>query len=306
VTAAAAHGGAGAVQPLAEAIAAHVGDGDTVFLGGFGHAIPFAAGHELIRQERRGLTLVKTGADILFDQLIAAGCVARLVFGWMGNPGIGLGHAFRRALGAGELEIEEWTNFSMMLRFHAATLGVPYLPARVLQEGDVGSASARVAAVTCPFTGEALTAIPALAPDVALVHAQRADPDGNVQLWGIVGDTAEGALAAQRIVATVEEIVPREVVRADPNRTVIPAYRVDAVCEVPWGAHPSYVSGYYTRDDELYREYDALSRSPDELAAYLAAAVAAGPGPERVPAARRAVLGVPDVPPAPVNYGYRP
>jgi glutaconate CoA-transferase subunit A len=254
---------------LTDAIAANVADGDTVFVGGFGHAVPFAAGHELIRQARRNLTLVKTGADILFDELIAAGVVSRLVFGWMGNPGIGLGHAFRRAAEAGTIELEEWTNFSMMLRLHAAVLGVPFLPTRVLARGDIAGASATVATVVDPFSGEQLTAVPALAPDVALVHAQRADVDGNVQMWGIIGDTIEGALASKRIVATVEEIVPGDVMREDPNRTVLPAYRVDAVCGVPWGAHPSYVQGYYTRDDDCYRRYDRIARSAADLERYL-------------------------------------
>lgn len=281
------------LQPLPDAIAANVDDGDSVFVGGFGHAIPFAAGHELIRQGKRDLTLVKTGADILFDELIGAGAVAKLIFGWMGNPGIGLGHAFRRAVETGSLEIEEWTNFAIMLRFHATNLGVPFLPARILSRGDIAGASAHVAPVIDPFGGEELTAIPALAPDVALVHAQRADEDGNIQMWGIIGDTVEGSLASSRIVATVEEIVTPEVVRADPNRTVIPGYRVDAVSEVAWGAHPSYVQGYYTRDDDFYREYDRLARSEEALEAFLDETVRSVPSHgATVSPALRARLGV--------------
>jgi glutaconate CoA-transferase subunit A len=260
---------AGKVLPLSDALEEFVRDGDTVFVGGFGQGVPFAAGHELIRQGRRRLALCRSGADILVDQLIGAGCAGKVIFGWIGNPGIGLAHAFRRAVEQGSVEVEEWTNFSMALRLHAAAMGVPYLPTRVLRAGDVAGASATVADVTCPFTGEVLTAVPALTPDVALVHAQRADLQGNTQMWGIIGDTVVGALASRRIIVTVEEVVSRDLIRDDPNRTVIPGYRVAAVCHQPWGAHPSYVQGYYTRDDAFYQSYDLLSRTPEGLAAYL-------------------------------------
>lgn len=259
----------GKMRPLAAALDELVGDGDTVFLGGFGHAVPFAAGHELIRQGRQDLTLCRSGADILFDQLIAAGCVRKVIVGWIGNPGIGLAHAFRRALEAGEIELEEWTNFSLVLRLHAAALGLPFLPTRVLRPGDAAAAAGRVEEIEDPFTGEKLAAVPALSPDVAIVHAQRADTAGNVQLWGVVGDSIEGALAARRVIATVEEVVDRETVAEEPNRTMLPGYRVDAICHVPWGAHPSYVEGYYTRDDAFYAEYDDLSRSAQGLRDYL-------------------------------------
>lgn len=255
-------------RPLAEAIAENVKDGDCVFIGGFGHAIPFAAGHELIRQGRKDLTLCRTGTDILFDQLIAAGCVAKVIFGYLGNPGIGLAHAFRRAVENKEIEAEDWTNFTMLLRLHAAALGVPYIPTRVLRAGDI-VVSDKIAEVRCPFTDEPLTAIPALRPDVALIHAQRADEQGNVQMWGLTGDTAEGAKASKRIVASVEEIVPVETIRADANRTILPGYMVTAVCAVPWGAHPSYVQDYYGRDDAVYFDYDRIARSPDDLAEFL-------------------------------------
>ena len=257
------------VMPLGNALDSFVHDGDTVFIGGFGQCIPFASGHELIRHQRRDLTLCRSGADILFDQLIAAGCTRRVVFGYLGNPGIGLAHAFRRAVADGNIEVEEWTNFAMVLRLHASVLGVPFLPARILKAGDIATASASVQEVVCPFTRESLTAIPALTPDVALVHAQRADEQGDVQMWGVLGDTVIGALASRRIIVTVEEIVSRDLVRDDPNRTVIPGYRVDAVCEASWGAHPSYVQGYYGRDDSFYRSYDQFSRSREGLAAYL-------------------------------------
>jgi glutaconate CoA-transferase, subunit A len=253
----------GRVTTLRAAIAEHVSDGDTLFLGGFGHAVPTAAAHELIRQGKRDLTLVRSGCDIVVDQLVARGCVSRLVFGWVGNPGIGLAHAFRRAHAAGEVTIEEWTNFSLVLRLEATRLGVPFLPSRVLRAGDARSALPGIADVTCPYTGEDLTAVPAIPVDVALVHAQRADAEGDVQLWGVRGDTVTGALAARKVVATVEEIVDRERVLASPHLTAVPAHRVAAVVEVTWGAHPSYVDGYYGRDDAHYVAYDRASRTPE-------------------------------------------
>jgi len=254
---------------LERCAAEHVADGDTVFLGGFGHAVPFALGHQLIRAGRRGLTICRSGADILADQLIAAGCVDKVVFGWIGNPDIGLSHSFRRAVADGSIEWEEWTNWSMVLRLQAAAMGVPFLPGRVLLAGDIPGRLPDLKTVTCPYTGETLAAVPALQPDVAIVHAQRADEEGNTQLWGVVGDTAVGALAARRIVVTVEELVAGEVIRSSPNLTVIPGHRVTAVAVVPWGAHPSYVEGYYTRHDDHFRYYGEVSRTAQGTQAHL-------------------------------------
>lgn len=257
------------LTPLNAAVARHVPDNAVLFLGGFGHCVPFAVGHEIIRQRKTGLTLCRSGADILFDQLIAAGCVAKVIFGYLGNPGIGLAHAFRRAVQAQQIELEEWTNFTLVLRLHAARIGVPFLPTRALLAGDIPAASASVALIRCPFTDHFLAAVPALAPDVAVIHAQRADEEGNVQMWGIDGDTREGALASRTVVATVEEIVPRSVVRESPERTIVPAHRVAAISLVPGGAHPSYVQGYYGRDDRHFSEYDRVSRDADALRRYL-------------------------------------
>lgn len=254
---------------LAEAVQRHVPDGALVFIGGFGHLVPFAAGHELIRQRRKRLTLCRTGTDILFDQLIGAGCVSKVIFGYLGNPGVGISHAFRRAVDTGTIAVEEWTNFTMLLRLHAARIGVPFLPTRALTAGDVARASANVRPVRCPFTGEALSAVPALAPDIALIHAQRADEDGNVQMWGIDGDSREGALASRLVIATVEEIVPRAVIRSQPERTMVPAHRVAALCLARGGAHPSYVQDYYGRDDQHFFDYDRISRKPEQLTEYL-------------------------------------
>lgn len=255
--------------PLADAIGDHLEDGATVFIGGFGHSVPFAAAHEFIRQGKRDLTLCRAGADILFDQAIAAGCVKKVIFGYIGNPGVGLARSFSRALAEGTIEMEEWTNFSMVLRLHAARLGVPFLPAEILRAGDIAGGSIDVRTVTCPYTGRELSAIPALRPDVALIHAQRADEAGNVQFWGIDGDTREGALASNKVIATVEEIVSSETIASSPERTMVPAHRVAAVSLAPGGAHPSYVEDCYDRDDAHFTEYDDIARKPESIAAYL-------------------------------------
>ncbi len=261
-------GSTGKCMTLAEAVGRNVADGDIVFVGGFGQCIPFAIGHEIIRQRRKDLTLCRSGADILFDLLIAAGTTRKVIAGYVGNPGVGLAHAFRRAVEKGTVEVEDWTNFSMVLRLHAGALGIPFIPSATLIGGDL-PARIDVKPIECPFTGEELRAVPALRPDVAIIHAQRADDDGNIQLFGLTGDTLEGALASERIIATVEKIVPRCVTRAAPERTAIPGFRVAAIAHTPWGAYPSYVDGYYTRDDRAYMDWDDLSRSEERLMAYI-------------------------------------
>jgi glutaconate CoA-transferase subunit A len=250
--------------PLEEAVRRHLRDGDSVFVGGFGQCIPFAIGHEIVRQGRKDLVLCRSGADIFFDLLIAAGCVAKVIVGYLGNPGIGLAHAFRRAAEAGTIEVEDWTNFSMVLRLHAAALGVPFLPAATMAGGDL-PAVVNVRTITCPYSGEELSAIPALQPDVALLHTQCADADGNLQLFGLPGDSVEGALASKKVIATVEEIVAPETIRQRPDRTVLPGFRVAAVSHVPFGAYPAYVEGWYGRDDQAYEAWDALARDPAAL-----------------------------------------
>jgi glutaconate CoA-transferase subunit A len=250
---------------LKDAVSEHIPDGSTVFVGGFGQCVPFAAAHEIIRQQRKNLVLCRSGADILFDLLIAAGCVRKVIFGYIGNPGVGLAHAFRRAVEAGEIEVEDWTNFAMVLRLHAGALGVPFLPTATLAGGDTPTTSIDIRSINCPFTGEALTAVPALTPDVAIIHGQLADEDGNVQLSGLSGDTQDGALASKTIIATAERIVSRKKISLHPDRTIVPGFRVAAVCHVPWGAYPAYVEGFYGRDDETYFEWDKLARDASKL-----------------------------------------
>ena len=254
---------------MQDAVARHVRDGDVVVIEGFTHLISFAAGHEIIRQRRRDLTLCRLTPDLIYDQMIAAGCAKRLVFSWAGNPGIGSLHAFRRAVEGQTLEIEEYSHFGMVARFLAGAARLPFWTLRDYAGTDLPRANPRIKSVTCPYTGEALATVPALNPDVTIVHAQRADAQGNTQIWGLLGVQKEAAFASQRVIVVVEELVEERVIRSDPNRTLIPAAIVSAVVMEPWGAHPSYAQGYYDRDNEFYVGWEAISRDRGELAGYL-------------------------------------
>lgn len=256
---------------MKDAIAAHVRDGDVVAIEGFTHLICFAAAHEIIRQQRRNLTLCRLTPDLIADQMIAAGCVKKLVFSWAGNPGAGSLHAFRRAVPG--LELDEYSHFGMVARFAAGAAGLPFGTLRNYSGTDLPAANPRIRDVTCPFTGEKLAAVPALNPDVTIVHAQRADVDGNTQIWGITGVQKEAAFAAKHVIVVVEEIVKPAVIRADPNRTLIPGFIVDAVVKEPFGAHPSYVQGHYDRDNDFYVAWEEISRDAEKLSAYLDAFV---------------------------------
>ena len=257
------------ISNINEAIKNNISNNDIIFIGGFGHLIPFFLSHELIRQNKKDLTICRSGADILFDQLIAAKIIKKVIFGYIGNPSIGLSHSFNRAYKSKIIEVEEWTNQSMILRLHAARMGVSYLPSKILQIGDKPSNIDYLQSTSCPYTGNIYTAIPSLKPDVALIHAQQADKYGNVQMWGIDGDTIEGALASDKIIVSVEEIIDNKAPKLSPEKTVIPAHRVTSIVKVPFGAYPSYVSGFYTRDDQHDKEYDSISRDEDKLARYL-------------------------------------
>jgi glutaconate CoA-transferase, subunit A len=260
------------VTTMRDAVAALVGDGDTVVIEGFTHLICFAAGHEIIRQRRRDLTLCRLTPDLIYDQMIAAGCARKLVFSWAGNPGVGSLHAFRRAVegkGGPTIEIEEYSHFGMVGRLCAGAARLPFWPMRNYMGTDLPAANPRIATVDCPYTGERLATVPALNPDVTIVHAQRADAQGNTQIWGLLGVQKEAAFASKRVIVVVEELVDEPVIRADPNRTVIPGLAVDAVVVEPWGAHPSYAQGYYDRDNAFYVGWEKISREPAALAAYL-------------------------------------
>jgi len=254
---------------LQDAVARFVRDGDVVVIEGFTHLISFAAGHEIIRQRRRDLTLCRLTPDLIYDQMIAAGCASKLVFSWAGNPGVGSLHAFRRAVEGRELAIEEYSHFGMVARFSAGAARLPFWTLRDYEGTDLPRVNPRIKSVTCPYTGEALATVPALNPDVTIVHAQRADARGNTQIWGLLGVQKEAAFASGRVIVVVEELVDESVIRADPNRTLIPAAIVDAVVLEPWGAHPSYAQGYYDRDNDFYVAWEAISKDPAALTRYL-------------------------------------
>jgi glutaconate CoA-transferase, subunit A len=251
---------------LDEAVRELVHDGDRVALEGFTHLIPFAAGHEIARQGRRDLTLIRMTPDLIYDQLIGVGCARKLVFSWGGNPGVGSLHRLRDAVEKDwpvPLELEEHSHAGMANRYAAGAAGLPFAVLRGYVGTDLVKRSETIAPITCPFTGETLTAVPAIGPDIGIVHAQRADRDGNVQLWGIVGVQKEIVLASARSLVTVEEVVDE--LEPRPGAIVLPTWCVTAVAEAPHGAHPSYAHDYYDRDNGFYQRWDAISRDRDSF-----------------------------------------
>jgi glutaconate CoA-transferase subunit A len=265
------------VASMRDAIAELVRDGDTVAIEGFTHLISFAAGHEIIRQGRRDLTLARMTPDLIYDQMIAAGVARKLIFSWLGNPGVGgLGAIRRRAepatSGEGKLprlELEEYSHFGMVGRYTAGATNLPFYPLRSYFETDLPRANPLIRELESPYGDGKVYAVPPLKPDVTIVHAQRADTNGNTQIWGLVGCQKEAAFAADRVIVVVEELVDEAVIRADPNRTVIPGLIVDAVVVEPFGAHPSYVQGAYDRDNRFYLDWDAITKDEDALQAWL-------------------------------------
>jgi glutaconate CoA-transferase subunit A len=257
------------ILPLHTAVGDLVRDGDVVALEGFTHLIPHAVGHELIRQGRRDLGLVRMTPDVVYDQLIGAGCARKLTFSWGGNPGVGSLHRLRDAVENGwpaPLELEEHSHAGMAAAYAAGASNLPFGVLRGYVGTDLPERTS-VRRVTCPFTGEELAAVPAHRPDVGIVHAQQADRDGNVQLWGILGVQKEALLAATRSIVTVEEVVDELVPR--PGGIVVPSWAVDAVAPAPGGAHPSYAHGYYTRDNRFYVAWEGISRDRDAFAAWV-------------------------------------
>jgi glutaconate CoA-transferase subunit A len=261
------------VLPLAEAVRRHVPDGASVALGtALECLIPFAAAHELIRQHRRDLTLVGPISDICFEQLIAAGCVRAIVAAWVGNVQHGAGYVFRRALEQGiprSLTIEDHSNFSIALALEAAAQGVPYLPTRSLLGSDILARNPRLRETSCPFTGVPLVLVPALQPDVAILHVQRADSAGNCHAWGPTGVGAAAGKASRAVIVIAEEMVEPAVIRSDPNRTFLPGFLVTAVVHLPGGAHPSPVQGHYNRDHAVYADWHARSATAEGAAVWL-------------------------------------
>lgn len=290
---------------MSAAVAGLVGDGDTVAIEGFTHLICHAAGHEIIRQGRRQLTLCRLTPDVVYDQMVAAGVADRLVFSWMGNPGVGSLHAIRRAVESGSLEVEEWTHFAMVARYQAGAAGLEFLPIRSFAGSDLPDVNPAIRSVADPYgTGEVFV-VPPLRPDVAIVAVQRSDAAGNAQLWGLLGCQREAAFAAERVIVVCEELVGEEVIRSDPNRTLIPGLIVDAVVHQPWSCHPSFAQGCYDRDNDFYLGWDEISRNrvdawlaewvfgTEDHAGYLA----------KLGEKRLADLTPPPAPAAPIDYG---
>ena len=255
--------------PLSEAVSQFIHDGDTVYAAGFTHLIPFAAGHEIIRQHKTNLTLARATPDLIYDQMVAAGCARKVIFSYMGNPGVGSLRIIRSELEAGRLEWEEYSHFGMISRLQAGAAGLPFMPMNQTGAVDLERANPLIKRVIDPYSGREVIAVPALNPDVAIVHVQRVDKDGNAHLWGIVGEQKEVAFASKRIILTAEEIVEDVVIRADPNRTLIPGFIVSAVCQVPGAAHPSYAQGYYDRDNDFYLKWDKISENAVTVKTYL-------------------------------------
>jgi glutaconate CoA-transferase subunit A len=259
------------VASMADAVREIVRDGDSVAIEGFTHLISFAAGHEIIRQGKRDLTLCRMTPDVIYDQMIAAGVARKLVFSWLGNPGVGGLNAIRRRIEADPpaLEIEEYSHFGMVARYTAGAAKLPFFPLRSYFETDLPKANPLIREIESPYGNGKVYAVPPLNPDVAIVHAQRASAGGDTQVRGLLGCQKEAAFAAERVIVVVEELVSEDVVRADPNRTIIPGLIVDAVVVEPWGAHPSYVQGAYDRDNRFYLDWDPISRDEAATQAWL-------------------------------------
>ncbi len=293
--------------PLKDAIAEFVNNGDVVYAAGFTHLIPFAAGHEIIRQGKKDLTLARATPDLIYDQLVAAGCARKVIFSYMGNPGVGSLRIVRAAIEKGQLEWEEYSHFGMITRLQAGASGLPFLPMNQTAATDLEKSNPRIKRVTDPYSGREVITVPALNPDVAIVHVQRADSQGNAHLWGIVGEQKEVAFAAKKVILTAEEIVDESVIRSDPNRTIIPGFIVSAVCHVPHAAHPSYAQGYYDRDNEFYLAWDKISSDPEATRQYLEEWVYGVKDREeywaKLGAEKHEQLKVPALMSEPVNYG---
>lgn len=292
---------------LSEAISKFVSDGDTVYAAGFTHLIPFAAGHEIIRQGKKNLTLARATPDLIYDQMVAAGCAKKVIFSYMGNPGVGSLRIVRSAIEQGKLEWEEYSHFGMITRLQAGAAGLPFLPMNQTGAADLEKANPNIKRIPDPYGGKDVIVVPALNPDIAIVHVQRADAKGNAHLWGIIGEQKEAAFAAKKVIVTAEEIVDESVIRSDPNRTMISEIVVSAVCHVPFACHPSYAQGYYDRDNEFYLAWDKVSESAEATKQYLDEWVYGVKDRneywQKLGAETHKRLEVPDLMSEPINYG---
>lgn len=253
----------GKLVSMQEAIQDSVQDGQSIFIEGFTHLICFAAGHEIIRQKKKNLTGIRLTPDLIYDQMMQAGCIDKLIFGWAGNPGVGSLHAFRRLFEKEKkLKIEEYSHFGMVSRILAGAAGLPFWTLNNYQGTDIPLHNSNIKEIICPFTGQKLAAVPAIKPDVCILHCQRADKEGNAQAWGLFGTQKESAMASKTVIVVAEEIVDSSIIRADPNRTIIPGFIVKHVVHEPFGCHPSFVQGYHDRDNDFYVQWDEISRDP--------------------------------------------
>ena len=260
------------VITMREAVDRYVHDGDTVAIEGFTAFICFSAAHEIIRQNRKNLTLCRMTPDLIYDQMVAAGCARKLIFSYLGNPGVGPLYCIRRAVEKGipqPLELEEYSHFGTICRYMAGAARLPFFPLRSYLGDELPRVNPKIKFVQSPYDGQRIAVVPPLNPDVAIIQAQRADALGNTQIWGLLGSQKEVAFAAEKLVVVVEEVVDESVIRSDPNRTVIPNLAVDAVVLQPRGAHPSYVQGYYDRDNEFYLKWSKISRDEAQTKAWL-------------------------------------
>ncbi len=257
------------LMSLHDAVQDYIHDGDLLYASGFTHLIPFAVGHEIIRQGVKDLVLARATPDLIYDQMVAAGCGRKVIFSYMGNPGVGSLRRVRAAIEAGELAWEEYSHFSMISRLQAGASGLPFMPMNPTGDLDITVQNTNYKHVKDPYTGQNVVVVPPLKPDVAVVHVQRADANGNAHVWGILGEQRLAAFASQRVILTAEEIVDESVIRSDPNRTLISGLVVDAVCHVPYCAHPSYTQGYHDRDNAFYLAWDEISKTDQGVQAYL-------------------------------------
>lgn len=254
---------------MTDAISQWVADGSSVAMGTtLETAIPFAAGHEIMRQGKKELTLIGPISDMLFDQMIGAGCVRRVQAAWVGNVITGVGYNFRRAAEQRRIDVEDHSNLTISMALQAGAMGVTFLPSRTALGSDLFTTNPGLKTVTCPFTGQKHAAVAAIVPDVAIVHVQRSDSFGNAHAWGNMGITREACMASRRVILTAEEIVPTELITRDPNRILTPGFKVSAVVHAPWGAHPSPMPGYYNRDHAVFLDYQAQSRTPELFASW--------------------------------------
>jgi len=299
------------IMTMREAIERNIRDGDTIVIEGFTHLICFAAGHEIIRQKKKDLVACRLTPDLIYDQLIAAGCVRKVVFSWAGNPGVGSLYGLRRAVEQGiprQIEIEEYTHFGMVARFVAGASQLPFMHLNSFSGSTLVKMNTNIKSILCPYTGKEFATVPALNPDVAIIQVQRVDKEGNAQIWGLMGVQREAAFASRKVIIVAEELVDTSVIRSDPNRTVIPGMKVDAIVIEPFAAHPSYAQGYYDRDNQFYVDWYNISKDCASMEKYIEEWIySVKSRKEYKEKLRKDVimkLQVSDRLSAPVNYGY--